>query len=485
MATGSPRNLILEALALTGVVGDGGNPGVLPPARARQKIDRMLDAGSAEELRNISPNFKELLTETLDWDRQQTQSDNAPADTGMDPALQSRLDELSAKSPEDLTDDEKRELRKLRKEAKRSKAKAKAKVKAAVGPVRATSTNVRIVAGLLAAEDPRGYTAGVSAVSFAMAAGSVLDPDRLGTLLESTAGAAIAYAPLRYPAQASASLSRLLSHFTPDQRLGLLTSLWNLAHDPSRPWWDVAGIRRRMRRLRGEAAIAAELEAAASTDSPLNRLVEKNVIWTPALGTEFSTLELTSEEELLVGNWVTHARSPFPAQFLAAHLPTLAPRWRPQSPLLTLISSLEAACGDHAPSEVLNDEAEEWQELIPAGSFEQFPIPDHILELDWQTLPGTGVGDVAPAVISLCHNEHQLNENRNYMGNCTGTYKDRCEQGTVVIGKVLHDGEVYNFSVYPDLRIGEVNSRFNRGQVPPVISNGLRAAVAQCRTEEA
>lgn len=67
------------------------------------------------------------------------------------------------------------------------------------------------------------------------------------------------------------------------------------------------------------------------------------------------------------------------------------------------------------------------------------------------------------------------------MGNCTGGYDSRCKAGTCFIGKVHFDGQLYNFSI--DRRgagwyVSQVNSRYNRGQVPQPIVTGLDQVIA-------
>jgi hypothetical protein len=161
---------------------------------------------------------------------------------------------------------------------------------------------------------------------------------------------------------------------------------------------------------------------------------------------------------------------------LAASLSWLPILDRPESPIAPLINTLRRvreALGEHyqAPAK-----PKRFRELFPDvrlyGDRMSFPYHQEILFTDG--IVGGGVR------FELIKTPAELQENRTFMGNCTWTYKERMEKGTHAIYRLHEGGEVYNAAMSASngsWRVGEINSRFNRGNVPQSVRRVFEAFV--------
>ena len=80
----------------------------------------------------------------------------------------------------------------------------------------------------------------------------------------------------------------------------------------------------------------------------------------------------------------------------------------------------------------------------------------------------------------VCWNADLLKRNANHMGNCTFSYLSRCQQGTTAILRVAYAGTDYNVAVniaQNGYTLGEINSRFNAGNVPTEVSDAANILV--------
>ena len=346
------------------------------------------------------------------------------------------------------------------------------------------------------------YPHAVEALSFAAAIAPLLEPDRLVRILDAaTAQAqdpvASAYAPIRYPAQLTVRLTRLLSHYQEARREQLLVSLWEASH--AGRWWDATANlgrpkRKRRRRAPGETrergeAVARQvaamqaMEDGAEDGDLLERLLNRSLAYSPQTVARLSELRIPDDAHADVAEFVSESSAEDPDMaVLCAYLADLKPGERPQNPILTMVETLEFVLGETAPIDFMPKKPDGWSSLYPKASLEQYPFSDAILGLNWQTLPGTGVMNKA-AVVEIIQTPHDLFENREYMGNCTYGYNDRCRTGNCVIGRIIQDGEVYNFSLDrrgSDWIVTQVNSRYNGRdghRVPDAVRLGLEQMV--------
>ena len=356
------------------------------------------------------------------------------------------------------------------------------------GP-RATKSLVRTAASALTAERDDGAPLcphAVEALSYLAIWAPLLDPDRLDRVLaHAVANHASAWAPVRYVAGPAARLHRLVGHYQPARIETLACSLWDLSHVGR--WWDVCGglgaygtRRRRAPRPALEARMQARtqaLSAAGGTHSVLEALLAgTDGHYSAQRAVELEGLRLSGplldEAEKFAGE---DHEDPDTAVLLS-HLVDLAPTARPASPVPVMLDALAFLIDEADPKSVLPAKPSGFGDLYPEGSFKEYPVPGGFLAWDMAAVPGS------TGTIELIRSPHALFENRDYMGNCTGGYNQRCQAGEYVLGKVHHEGELYNWSARHDGAgwvLGEANSRFNRGNVPTAVRDGIAAMLAE------
>ena len=85
------------------------------------------------------------------------------------------------------------------------------------------------------------------------------------------------------------------------------------------------------------------------------------------------------------------------------------------------------------------------------------------------------------AEANVTDSQAPLQRNANHMGNCTFSYRTRCENGQAFIGHLAYEDGEYNFAILARRMAdgstmwtaGEMNSRFNRGNVPQIVRTQL------------
>jgi hypothetical protein len=353
---------------------------------------------------------------------------------------------------------------------------------------KATKAIVRTVGAALTAGDPNGrsaYAATVEMLSFAAACAPLVEPDRLARLVAKAPETESSYAPILWTGALADKLFGLLAHFQPARREALLVSLWETAHDGR--WWDHTGgvkTRPRVRRRRrggtadvGERGVAAEVEAAAASDTALKAmLLERRLPYSDAVADRVIRLRFTPDE---LDTLVAHLRLPDTDPdfaVLVSFVDGLGPSRRPPSPIMPLVDGLERALADNVPAEMFVAKPRTWSELYPDASLVRYPYPEKAVELLHNRSFGAG------ARVELIRNDHDLKQNANYMGNCTFAYAARCATGQQMVGRVFHGGALFNFSVGRsghEWRLGEVNSRFNSGGVPDAVRSELARIVGE------
>ena len=429
------RELILEALSLVQGEPVPGSPVELPSARSRKAVEMLIEAGTIEKLQELRPDMRALVSDLFDW-----------------------------------------------------------------AGTKGTKSNMRAALAALMARGPDGrsrYPQAVEMLSFASTISPLLEPDQLARVIAAAGATVSAYRPVIYPATAAAGLVRVVGHYQSARLETLFISLWEVAHNAR--WWDTCGglgapartARRRRRvtpdgedeetaRMRERSRAIARMTSARDKDL-VEGIVNGSLVLTPQTLSRLRALRLPDGLRTVAAEAARGQHDDPDQSVLFSQLADLAPGDRPPSPLPVLVESLEFMLGDQEPARTLPRKPTSWAELYPDASFESYPLPEHLLELQWKDLLSTGQDSAAAVVVEWCKNPHELFANRDYMGNCTGGYDHRCRQGTCFIGKVHHNGEVYNFSVEhhadphgpKDWYVTQVNSRFNHSNVPSTVANAL------------
>lgn len=418
---------------------------MLPSARVRAALERLVQYGTVEELDRHSPDMKALAADLFDW------------------------------SPDQKS-------------------------------TKATKSVAKALGTLLLARDANGvsrYPHAVEMVSFAAAAAPLLEPDRLLRLLASAENVETAFAPQRYTMQLASALKTVFGRYPDQRREQLLISLWQQSH--AGRWWDITsgivtvrtGLARRRRdpdeeaQERREAAeaqlrtlLAGEAEnTAEGRDLLVSAMLEGQVPFSDTAARLVGDLPETPElRAKLVGfaEIMNGGESVDPdIAVLASHIGWLRPAERPETPVTWLVKTLIRVITPDPETgvvalESLPDKPKEFRELFPQVSLSGFPFPNAIQSLHHKRLDGV---QGEPVVIELVHNAAELAENRDYMGNCTWSYKAQMEAGTYALLKLWRGDSCYNAALLYNgggWRPGEINSRFNAGGVP----DDIRAATA-------
>lgn len=427
------REAVLSALRIAGVDLATGGKTALPTARTRAAVDRLCDA-TPERLAEERVDLRAIVRDLLDWDRP-----------------------------------------------------------------RATKAVVRTAGKAMTARTGDGaslWSHAIEALSYAAIWSPLLEPDRLDRVLtHATENPGSAFAPIRFAAGPASKLQILVGHYNPARLEMLATSLWDAAHIGR--WWDVCGglgaggdgtRRRRRRRAVDPDDLEEMMEArtraiTACGGEPAEAVAElvagRATHWNPAAAALLRRARLSDKalDEVLVYAGEPHDDPD--VNVMLAQLVDLPPAARPENPVPAMIDALEFLLADASPAETLPRKPEGWGSLYPQGSLNEYPIPAIVQVWDWAEFPG------APgAIIELIRTPHALFENRDYMGNCTGGFNQRCETGNWVLGKVHYRNEMYNISIYCNgpadaWRTSEINSRFNRGQVPNELRTGFTAWVTE------
>lgn len=276
------------------------------------------------------------------------------------------------------------------------------------------------------------------------------------------------FAPAKYTLHFSNNLERVFSGYSPNRMIDLMMSLWVESH--SGRWWDItSGLGRN-----NNPALQGRAPTAKETLKTLVKAVngDDNVFWSLEAQKEFARLEPSHEvaafsekivEMLSDGEFV----NPDVLVFLSS-LNWLAPRQRPETPINGLLSSLidikEHASENYKPPK----KPRAFSELFPAiyfqaGASNVFPLPSELFPLENATT-------IDDNVIHIIKTPTALAENARFMGNCTGGYLDRIKEFKSVILYVSNGHNHYNVGLKIDsngnIKMSEINSRFNRGHVP-------------------
>lgn len=447
LAPGEALAAVNKVLDLLGRKNDDGTTSrtrtVLPSGKTRAVLETFAQAGTIAELDATQPNMKALMRDLLDWR-------NAPGEA-----------------------------------------------------TRANGNVIKAAAQALQAKDENGnsaYPQAVEMLGFVAALAPLLQGDRLARIIAEAPKVTTAYAPDRYTLRFYGALAEVLTRYPEQRREQLAISLWHTAHEGR--FWDITsgvtavahqGNRARMNAAAREARAAAdqyltEVLAGADAGSPEAHTAVIEALFSERLPFNEATVEAVralppsvelSDRLVAFSERMRAGDTIYPDQVvLCSVLPWAKPTERPESPLAWVAMQLASALrpdretGAAPLLEKLPDKPKSWRELFPNDVVVGFPHPAAARRLDGVIFPGTT--DVQCRVVK---NTAELVENRDFMGNCTYSYKNQMEQGRYVLLVLQQGGETYNASLTNyrggQWGVGEVNSRFNRGNVP----QALRAAV--------
>lgn len=307
------------------------------------------------------------------------------------------------------------------------------------------------------------YSHAVEITAYVAALAPFLEADRLARVFDAMNEVSTAFAPAKYTLQLSHKLGWLLERYPEERREKLAYSLWVEAHEGR--WWDITA---------GRVAGVVDAEPA-EFESLIESFTEFKLPWTPTNAERFSHIaedDRIRESLRKYNDFLMKEKIMDPDIALyASQLSWLNPLERPESPVGSLLDTIKEIVD--TVEYTLPEKPKKFADLFPDIKLyggNEFPFPYSVLDTDSR--------DLLPNVkMELVRNATVLADNRTYMGNCTWSYKNRMEKGEYALYRLHHKGEIYNAAMTLNGNakkwgMGEINSRFNRGDVP----NNVREA---------
>lgn len=316
---------------------------------------------------------------------------------------------------------------------------------------------------------PGKYHHAVELSAFLSAMSPLLEPDRIARLYSSINEVDTVFAPAKYTLQLSARLRKVFAEFPQERIEKLAYDLWVVSHKGR--WWDITSGTAQAPNLPPEPE-----EAGLNNNQLVDMFLKGNLPYTQLNAERFRKVkpnELIVEALEKYNNDFLDEKMIDPDMALySSYLPWLEINQRPESPIASLIDNLLTIV------ELLDfkhpEKPKNFRELFPDVKLYGkvgFPFDEHILQTEGKMLlPGVRM--------EIVMNATALSENRDYMGNCTWSYKSGMEKGTYVLYRI-HQGEtIYNGALMLTKNrwsVREINSRHNRGNVPANIKNAFDA----------
>jgi hypothetical protein len=318
---------------------------------------------------------------------------------------------------------------------------------------------------------PNKYSHAVELTAYIAALVPLLQPDRLVRLFGAIAEVETAFAPSKYTLQLAHKLRRLLERFPEERREKLAYSLWVESH--SGRWWDLTAGQK--------VAEAPNHNDVLPQKAMLELFAEHKLAWNPATAAAFkkikpSTVIRESLEEYNKALMKEKVVDPDVA-VLASYLDWLTPLERPESPVGSLLDNLHEIIT--AIEYDIPEKPKSFSAMFPNiklyGNTE-FPFPNTVLSTNGKAL-------TAETRLEVVNNAALLADNRTFMGNCTWSYKYRMEKGEYVLFRIHEDTTIYNASMILNSKgkwiFGEINSRFNRSEVPAKVREAFKLFVGE------
>lgn len=323
---------------------------------------------------------------------------------------------------------------------------------------------------------PQYYTQLVEFTGFAMAVAPLLEADHLVNLMQAVPNTKTSFAPTLYTLNFHSNVKRALADLSTVRVEKISRSLWEESHRGR--WWNIAAGVDNVQLNQGQVKPALLLKSLKDYENSGNM---ENIIWSPENQENFSEYMATRLDQdvarlserfrtdLMEGKAVT----PDIAIFLTS-IPWLAPSQRPESPINSLLRAIAAMREDENFPFRMPKKPNHIREMFPSlivggGGQVEYPFFPAIM----QAAMTRSIVNNVPGAVQECNlivNHNQLANNAQHMGNCTLTYESNMKKGTYALFYLKVDQEEYNMSVTLNegsnkWRIGELNSRYNRGNV--------------------
>lgn len=334
------------------------------------------------------------------------------------------------------------------------------------------------------------YPQTVEFTGYMVAMAPMLEADQIARMYAVVKDTKTSFAPTLYTVNFHSNLKRAFAGLSPQriEKLGL--SLWQEAHNGR--WWNmtvgVENVAAEQGAVSPEVIYTNLLKFGKNDDTDVE--VIQNVVWSPEnqekftkfmnknLDKDIAVLAETFRKQLMSGKPAT----PDIAIFLSA-IDWLAPNQRPESPINSLLRNLVH----------LREEDESFRmpkkpntirdmfphlELTVDKNKVDFPLDPQII----QSVRDKSFIKSADKV-ELVMSKNALAQNAKHMGNCTAGqhYMSKISKGECAMLYVQIGSSEYNVALNlgknNSWKLGEVNSRYNRGQVPIELRKSLTKSV--------
>lgn len=330
-----------------------------------------------------------------------------------------------------------------------------------------------------AISDPAKYPQAVEFTGYMVALSPLLEADQIARMYRLVGETSTAFAPTTYTINFHSNIKRAFSGLSSARVEKIGESLWKEAHNGR--WWNMTAGIDNVQEGQGEVAPSKIVKSLIEYHEKGNEDANmENIIWSPEnqekfqkyvstrLNKKLAILSETFRTDLMKGEAVT----PDIAIFLSS-IPWLAPNQRPESPINSLLKNLVAFRED-TDNFRMPKKPNTIKDLFPNIDFvthskHDFPFDQSILRF---ANTADLIKDKAQAEdkeFRLITSKAALAQNARHMGNCTLSYQRNMEQGKYALFYIKNGTEEYNVSIVLRNKkwgIGEINSRYNRGQVP-------------------
>lgn len=333
------------------------------------------------------------------------------------------------------------------------------------------------------------YSQTVEFTGYMVAMAPMLEADQIARMYDIVKDTETSFAPTLYTVNFHSNLKRAFAGLSPQrvEKLGL--SLWKEAHNGR--WWNmtvgVNNVAEEQGTVSPEVIYTNLLKIKQSADEAE---VMQNIIWSPQnqeqfrkfmnkkLDKDIAVLAETFRKQLMSGAAVT----PDVAIFLSA-IDWLAPNQRPESPINSLLRNL-VRLREEDESFRMPKKPNTIRDMFPHLEITvdkdkiDFPVDPQILE----SVRNKSFFESADK-LDLILSKNALAQNANHMGNCTAGqhYTKKISEGKCAILYIQVGNSEYNaalnLSYNNKWTLGEVNSRYNRGQVPTELQKSLAKSV--------
>lgn len=348
------------------------------------------------------------------------------------------------------------------------------------GQPKATKTVIKALSEALST--PGKYSHAVELTAYIAALAPLFQPDRLVRLFGAMNEVETAYAPAKYTLQLSHKLKKVFDRYPEDRQEKLAYSLWVESHTGR--WWDLTSGKQT---ANNNDEVKVEEYNAEEYKELLENFSKLKLAWNPRSVHAFKKMQQNEQvrEALEAYNdSLLREKTVDPdIAVLASYVTWLKPLERPESPVGSLLENIMQITNEIEYD--MPEKPKKFSELFPdiklyGGT--DFPFPGNIQITDGLRLTKT-------ATLEVVKNPIELAANRDYMGNCTWSYKNRMEKGEYVLYRIHDNGHVYNGSVVKGKSekwsLSELNSRHNRGQVPQNIRDSFNAFISRLPRAEA